>query len=220
MKVVGGEDDLRGVEDGARVRVRPAEEVRVHVAARDVVEHKAEVVLGLEGEAERHDEGVLHAREHLLLTEDGVRLVLRDEDALVDHLDRVHALALALPRQQHHAKAARTQEAVEVKVANPDDVPVVAVQRLQRAVVWRLDEARKDVHPHRAHHRRLHHVEQRRRVNCAPARAPIRRRPVLNRSADLVHRRLTEPYLLRRALLDVFAIDLACHKASVIRGLD
>ena len=172
-----------------------------------------------------------------------MRLVLRDEDALVDHLDRVHALALALPRQQHHAKAARTQEAVEVKVANPDDVPVVAVQRLQRAVVWRLDEARKDVHPHRAHHRRLHHVEQRRRVNCAPARAPIRRRPVLNRSADLVHRRLTEPYLLRRALqsmaqmtltpwrrgggvkatdclLDVFAIDLACHKASVIRGLD
>ena len=93
------------------------------------------MVLSLEGEAERHDEGVLYTGEDLFLAKDGVRLVLRDEDTLVDDLDGVEALALTLLCQQHHPKAASAEETEDVKVADPDDSPVVALQGPQGLVL-------------------------------------------------------------------------------------
>ena len=47
VQVLRGEHDLRRVEARALVRVRPAHQVRVHVAALDVVEHEAQMVLRL-----------------------------------------------------------------------------------------------------------------------------------------------------------------------------
>ena len=41
VQVLRGQHDLRGVEAGALVRVRPPHEIGVHVAALDVVETEA-----------------------------------------------------------------------------------------------------------------------------------------------------------------------------------
>mmetsp|Transcript_45507 Transcript_45507/g.126256 ORF Transcript_45507/g.126256 Transcript_45507/m.126256 type:complete len:474 (-) Transcript_45507:394-1815(-) len=151
MQVLRRQHDLRRVEDGALVGVRPAHQVRVHVASLNKVEHKAQMILRLEGVAQRHDERVLHAREHLLFSEDRVGLILRDEDPLVDHLDGVEPARVLLLGQQDHPKAAGAKEAVQVKLVDRHHLTLLEFQRRQLLVQVAVDKAREDVELHRQH---------------------------------------------------------------------
>eukprot|EP00967_Tisochrysis_lutea_P103220 scaffold155737_cov27-Tisochrysis_lutea.AAC.3 len=89
VEVVGGQNDLCGVEYCTGVRVGAAHEIGIHVPARNEVEDEAQVILRLEGKAQRNDKGMLDRGERLLFAEDGMSLILGNQDPLVDHLERI-----------------------------------------------------------------------------------------------------------------------------------
>jgi hypothetical protein len=74
VDVVERERNLRRIVDAARQRVSARHQIVVHVAALDEVEHKTEVVLGLERASEAADEGMLESGERLFLAKYGVHL--------------------------------------------------------------------------------------------------------------------------------------------------
>mmetsp|Transcript_49960 Transcript_49960/g.124226 ORF Transcript_49960/g.124226 Transcript_49960/m.124226 type:complete len:283 (+) Transcript_49960:1283-2131(+) len=189
--------------------VRASHEVRIHVSPLDEIEHKTQMVFRLEGVAQRHDERVLHARKHLLLSEDGMRLVLRDEDALIDHFDSVEFARIFLFGEQDHAEAARTQETIEVKLVDRDDLAFLVLQRRKLLVQVAVYKSGEDVQLHREHARILDLVEY---VGLDDVWLEGR----LNRRAEAT----LHSKLLRRAHPNVLVEDLASDEASILRRLD
>ena len=48
-----------------QISLNPAHQVKEQLATRTVVQHEEELVPGLEGHVEPHDEGVLHVAQHV-----------------------------------------------------------------------------------------------------------------------------------------------------------
>mmetsp|Transcript_46005 Transcript_46005/g.103656 ORF Transcript_46005/g.103656 Transcript_46005/m.103656 type:complete len:253 (-) Transcript_46005:310-1068(-) len=148
VQVLCREHDLGRVEDRTLVRVRATHQIGVHVATLDEIEHKAQVILSLECISQCYDERVLHACQHLLLPEDGVRLVLRNQDALIDDLDCVELAAILLLCEQHHPEAARAEEAVEVELGHRHHLALFEFELDKLSVEIIALEAREYVEPH------------------------------------------------------------------------
>ena len=152
------------------------------------------------------------ASARLLLSEDRVRLVLREDDALVDHLHRVVLLGHAVLREEHHPEAAGAEEAEELEVVDRRLRRRLELPRDERRVRARAQEARVDVVPQREDDVVEHRVEEVRVHRAAPRRRERRLDPraLEARDAD-AH---------RRGRCGVLAVDLARAEAPKIGRCD
>ena len=106
-----------------------------------------------------------------------MRLVLREHDALVDHLHRVVLLRHAVLREEHHPEAAGAEEAEELEVVDRRLRRRLELPRDERRVRARAQEARVDVVAQREDDVVEHRVEEVRVHRAAPRRRERRLDP-------------------------------------------
>ena len=112
MQVADSERDLGAVEARERlVEGAPQLQVVKDLAAAAEGHDEVELVLGLEGEAQPDEEGVVDALEDGALGLRVLNLVARHDDGLVEHLHGQHLAARLVAHLQHLAVRAAADNA-------------------------------------------------------------------------------------------------------------
>ena len=126
VQVLERAQELSSVEARAvLVELALALEVVEQLAAVDEGHAKVEFVRGLEGELERHDERVVHEREHGALREDVRDFARARRDVrLADRLEGVYPVRVLLPDLHHLPERALPDDLEEVELL--DREPLVA----------------------------------------------------------------------------------------------